>query len=129
MQSILRVFIFFLVIGVNLLSLSITCYSPSLGSDGHQHTLFHLFEPNVFNLFGSHPEPHSDSEDAHSQDCSLHAHTVMTLLSAVSTCDLCIGQGLLLVKSNDAYRPIALQPVTRLRRDFLSPPEEPPELS
>lgn len=115
-----------LIACVNILSFSITCYSPMYGSDGHEHTFLHLFETHSH----AHSETDSDADsNSHSHHRSLDSHSSMAIMLSAMSCDLCIGQASLAIHAHPISEKILSDHTLSVARDFLHPPTEPPELS
>jgi hypothetical protein len=120
-----------LIASVNLLSISITCFSPNYGSDRHQHNFFHLFESTSAHHAQSstHPHAHEDAAEGHSHDCALQANDGLTIISAAIACDLSPGQEFLVIHSSQETEKLSNEQPVVLLKDLLSPPEKPPEFS
>ncbi|MBI1744762.1 hypothetical protein HYR54_17100 [Candidatus Acetothermia bacterium] len=121
-----------LIACVNILSFSITCYSPMYGSDGHEHTFFHLFETHSDDHSETHSDAHSKTDsdaDTNSHHCSLDSHSSMAIMLSAMSCDLCIGQASLAIHAHPISEKILSDHTLSVARDFLHPPTEPPELS
>ncbi len=116
-----------LIVSVNILSITITCFMPSYGSDGHFHTLFHLFERA--DAHAAHSQTHPDAHTEDHENCSFDAHSNMTMLASIASCDLCVAQESQSLSANDATVRIAFENPISLYTFSLSPPPEPPELS
>lgn len=120
------VIIILLIASVNILSFSLTCYSPMYGSDGHEHTFLHLFETHS----DDHSETHSDADpNSHSHHCSFDSHSSMAIMLSAMSCDLCIGQASLAIHVHPISEKILSANTLSIARDFLHPPTEPPEIS
>ena len=128
------VIIILLIASVNILSFSITCYSPIYGNDGHEHTFFHLFETHSDDHSEAHSHAHSETDsDADSNSrlhhCSLDSHASMAIMLSAMSCDLCVGQASLAIHIHPISEKILSANMLSIARDFLHPPTEPPELS
>jgi hypothetical protein len=127
MRNFLRLFLTgILIVSVNILSITITCFLPSYGDDGHAHTFFHLFE--AADAHAAHSDTHSNTHSENHKNCSLDSNASMTMLAAAAACDLCVGQENFSIKNNDVTTRISLEKPLALYTISLSPPPEPPEL-
>jgi hypothetical protein len=113
-----------LIVGVNLLSLTVTCYNQLIGAvtDGHQHSFFHVFETY------SDSEHHAQQE-RHDHDCSLHSSgSAMVAFLAPNACDLGLGPQTLAAIPDIPYQKLSLLQTLSLSSIHPVPPEDPPEL-